>query len=393
MYSFKIDIQTVLFLLFFGNLIIAGMLTFYSGASITHSVNRKYLNGKLLQSLAWLLLALRGSIPDIISAHLGNSILLAGLALEALAMISVERENNRWGYYYAAWVTAFVIIFFGFARQSNEYVYVSSIFAAGIFLSVGILILYKSKRTVLRHSLSVVYLAACGILLVRSINAYLDANYRLMSNEFSQNLTFLLTFFLMIISGSGFLLLLREHMDDLLKVANQELEQLAHFDSLTDLANRRKFREYLTFGILESRRRAEPLTLIMADIDFFKNYNDHYGHTAGDKCLIQVAQSLRRHCKRGTDLIARFGGEEFAIVLLNTDLHHACSVAEAMRKEILGLSILHAGSLVSDYVTMSLGIFSAIPSSDEHDYDWYIIEADRRLYSAKHAGRNQTICG
>ena len=131
----------------------------------------------------------------------------------------------------------------------------------------------------------------------------------------------------------------------------------------------------------------------MADIDFFKNYNDLYGHTAGDNCLVQVAQSLKRHCKRSTDLIARFGGEEFAVVLPNTDLTDACMIAETLRREIFGLSIPHAGSSVSDQVTLSLGVFSAIPNSDEHDYDWYIIEADRRLYDAKHAGRNQSICG
>lgn len=244
----------------------------------------------------------------------------------------------------------------------------------------------------LRYSLSAVFIASCVILLVRSVNAFLDADYQLMSSEFSQNLTFLLTYFLMIISGSGFLLLQRERTDELLMIANQELEQLAHFDSLTDLANRRKFREHLIYGISESRRRAEPLALIMADIDFFKNYNDHYGHTAGDNCLVQVAQCLTRHCKRGTDLIARFGGEEFAIVMLNTDITEACKIAETIRREIVDLSILHAGSAVSEYVTLSLGVFSAIPTSDDHDYDWYIIEADRRLYDAKHAGRNQSIC-
>lgn len=230
------------------------------------------------------------------------------------------------------------------------------------------------------------------IMVFRGINAILNADYRLMSNEFSQHLTFFSTYFLMIISGSGFLLLQREHTDDLLKIANQELEQMAHFDSLTNLANRRKFREHLTYGISESRRRAEPLTLIMTDIDFFKSYNDLYGHIAGDNCLIEVAQSLAQHCKRSTDLISRFGGEEFAIVLLNTNVTEACRIAELIRKEVFDLAIVHEGSTISDSVTLSLGVFSATPTSDEHDYDWFILEADRRLYSAKHAGRNQSVC-
>jgi diguanylate cyclase (GGDEF)-like protein len=125
---------------------------------------------------------------------------------------------------------------------------------------------------------------------------------------------------------------------------------------------------------------------------FFKKYNDHYGHIYGDRCLVQVAQELKRHCQRGTDLIARYGGEEFAIVLINTDISKAGLIAEAIRKGVQDLDIPHAGSDICDCVTLSLGVFSAIPTLDEHDYDWYIIEADRRLYDAKHAGRNQCVC-
>jgi diguanylate cyclase (GGDEF)-like protein len=392
MLPIKIDMPTILLFLFFGNLIIAGMLAVYSSNTIVYSTNRQYLLGKILQSVAWILLALRGYIPDLISAYIGNSLLIAGLALEALALVSVETGSKKFVKYYAVLMLAFLFVFWGFARRPNQYVYVSSFFASVIFISVPLLLSRSSKRSILRYLLGGIFTLSGIILLVRGINAILNADYRLMSNEFSQNLTFFSTYFLMIISGSGFLLLQRERTDDLLKVANQELEQMAHFDSLTNLANRRKFKEHLTYGISESRRRAEPLTLIMADIDFFKSYNDLYGHIAGDNCLIEVAQSLTQHCKRSTDLIARFGGEEFSIVLLNTNVTEACRIAELIRKEVLDLAIAHGGSSISDSVTLSLGVFSATPTSDEHDYDWFILEADRRLYSAKHAGRNQSVC-
>jgi len=392
MISFEIDMTTVLIFLFFGNLVTAGLLAIYSGESISHHAHRQFLAGKLLQSISWLLLAMRGKIPDVLSAHVGNSLLLAGFALEALALISVEKPRKQWETYYAIVVAVFIFVFWGFARQPNEYVYISSTFAAVIFLSVTTFFLRDSKKSTLRYSLSVIYTVSCLILLVRSMNAFLHADYKLMSSEFSQNLTFISTYFLMIISGSNFLLLQRERTDELLRVVNQELDQLAHIDGLTSLANRRKFSENLTYGILESRRRVEPLALIMADIDFFKKYNDHYGHIYGDRCLVQVAQELKRHCQRGTDLIARYGGEEFAIVLINTDITEACRIAEAIRKGVHDLTIPHAGSDVSDCVTLSLGVFSAIPDSDEHDYDWYIIESDRRLYDAKRAGRNQCVC-
>lgn len=392
MTNFTIDITTVLLFLFFGNLVTAGLLSIHANDSIAQRLYRQFLAGKLLQSAAWMLLALRGKIPDVLSAHVGNSLLMAGIAFEALAMISVERQRRHWETYYAITVVVFTFIFWGLAKQPNQYVYVSSAFAAAIFLSVAILVLHDVKRSTLRYVLSLIYTASGLILLVRSINAFLHSDYRLMSNDFSQILTFLSTYFLMIISGSSFLLLLRERTDEMLKFANQELEQLAHIDSLTNLANRRKFREHLTYCIFESRRRAEPLTLIMADIDFFKKYNDHYGHIFGDRCLAQVAQEMKQHCQRNTDLIARYGGEEFAIVLINTDTHEACRIAESIRKGIHNLAIPHENSDISSYVTLSLGIFSSTPLSDEHDYDWFIIEADRRLYDAKYAGRNQSIC-
>jgi diguanylate cyclase (GGDEF)-like protein len=392
MISFEIDMTTVLIFLFLGNLVTAGLLAIYSSESISHHAYRQFLAGKLFQSISWLLLAMRGKIPDVLSAHVGNSLLMAGFALEALALISVEKQKKQWETHFAIVVSVFIFIFWGFARQPNQYVYMSSVFAAVIFLSVMTFFLRDSKKSVLRYSLSIVYTVSCLILLVRGTNAFLHADYKLMTNEFSQNLTFISTYFLMIISGSSFLLLQRERIDELLRGVNQELDQLAHIDGLTSLANRRRFSENLTYGILESRRRAEPLSLIMADIDFFKKYNDHYGHVYGDRCLTQVAQELKQHCRRGTDLIARYGGEEFAIVLINTDITEACRIAEAIGKGVRDLSIPHATSDISDCITLSLGVFSAIPESDEHDYDWYIIEADRRLYNAKHAGRNQCVC-
>lgn len=389
---FEIDMHTVLLFLFFGNLFTAGLLAVYSGKSISFRAYLQFITGKLLQGGAWILLALRGAIPDIISAHVGNSLLLIGFALEALAIISVEKPQRQWEIYYSVIVGVFIAVFFGYARQSNQYVYISSAFAALMFFSVTIFFLRETKKSVLRYSLSAIYAFSCFILLVRGTNAFLDADYKLMTNEFSQTLTFISTFFLMIISGSSFLLLQRERTDQLLQDANQELEHLAHIDSLTSLANRRKFSERLTYSISESRRRAEPLTLMMVDIDFFKKYNDHYGHVDGDRCLVQVAQELKQHCRRGTDLIARYGGEEFAIIMPNTNLDDACVIAEEVRNGVYGLTIPHAGSDISDSVTLSVGVFSAIPKLDEHDYDWYIIEADRRLYEAKHAGRDRCIC-
>ncbi|MAT45228.1 MAG: diguanylate cyclase [Anaerolineaceae bacterium] len=159
-------------------------------------------------------------------------------------------------------------------------------------------------------------------------------------------------------------------------------------DSLTELQNRRSFNEYLRRSILKSRRRAEPLALIMIDIDFFKNYNDFYGHKRGDECLINVASALNRCCRHDTDMVARYGGEEFAIILLNSSIAEALHIAETVRRSVSNLAISHEASKIAKHITLSIGVFSAIPSSDNHNNDWYITESDRRLYNAKQAGRD-----
>ncbi|MFN6538982.1 MAG: diguanylate cyclase domain-containing protein [Nostoc sp. EkiNYC01] len=175
-----------------------------------------------------------------------------------------------------------------------------------------------------------------------------------------------------------------------LQGANQELSRLAMLDGLTQIANRRRFDDYLVMEWQRHQRKRESLTLILIDIDCFKRYNDYYGHQAGDECLIRVALALAQVPQRATDLVARYGGEEFAAILPNTDLKGGLSVAEAMRRAIASLAIPHAQSEVSAYVTLSLGVASLISSADSDSRD-LIAKADEALYKAKHQGRNQSV--
>lgn len=227
---------------------------------------------------------------------------------------------------------------------------------------------------------------------IRAMSASNQPDFILLSKNWIQDATFIMVFIFVVIGGVSYLLFLRDRNEHLLKEANQKLNLLAMNDSLTNLANRRSFNEYLERGIRRCRRSAEPLALIMIDIDYFKKYNDFYGHKGGDECLINVAQELARCCRRGTDMAARYGGEEFAIILLNTSKAEAIHIAEVVREGVNNLAIPHAASNVSKHVTLSLGVFSAIPTSDEHNSAWYITEADRRLYIAKQSGRNRCFC-
>ena len=172
-----------------------------------------------------------------------------------------------------------------------------------------------------------------------------------------------------------------------LEAANQELQRLASIDGLTQLANRRRFDEYLFDEWRRLAREQRPLSLILCDIDYFKLYNDTYGHLAGDFCLQQVAGVLRQSVRRPPDLVARYGGEEFAMILPNTDARGAAFVAETVRQRVRGLRIPHVQSPVSDYVTLSLGVATTIPRLDS-SAQRLIAAADEALYRAKAEGRD-----
>ncbi|MDY7004534.1 MAG: PAS domain S-box protein [Cyanobacteriota bacterium] len=175
-----------------------------------------------------------------------------------------------------------------------------------------------------------------------------------------------------------------------LQNANQELYKLATLDGLTKIANRRSFDEYLEQEWLRLGREKKPLSLIMCDIDFFKKYNDTYGHQQGDECLQQVAKAISKVVKRPTDLVARYGGEEFAIILSNTNLEGAIHLANIVQQEVYKLQIPHRNSPIYKQVTLSLGVSSIIPFP-EATYQSLIAGADRALYQAKEKGRNQVI--
>ncbi|HAX76651.1 MAG TPA: GGDEF domain-containing protein [Cyanobacteria bacterium UBA11372] len=179
-----------------------------------------------------------------------------------------------------------------------------------------------------------------------------------------------------------------EQLNQKLAKANRELQFLAAVDSLTQVANRRKFDEYLNIKWREMAREKAPLSLILCDIDFFKRYNDTYGHQAGDVCLQQVASALIGAAKRPEDLVARYGGEEFAAILPHTDSAGAIHVAEKMRVAVKELEIPHADSAVNRYVTISLGVGSAIPHLESSPEE-LIAAADQALYHAKESGRDR----
>lgn len=169
---------------------------------------------------------------------------------------------------------------------------------------------------------------------------------------------------------------------------NEQLELLARQDFLTGLANRRRFNEAMDIEIRRANRHGEIFSLIMGDIDFFKRYNDYYGHLAGDKCLQMVGETMLKLFRRGDDLPARYGGEEFAVLLPGTADDTALRLAESLRLEIAARAMPHACSDAADCVTLSLGVVTARVIAGRTP-EWFTARADEALYRAKDEGRNR----
>jgi len=184
----------------------------------------------------------------------------------------------------------------------------------------------------------------------------------------------------------------RKKTEEQLLTLQRELQDLSFKDGLTGIANRRRFDTLLEVEWSAARRNQRPLSLIMFDIDFFKQYNDYYGHIHGDDCLKRVAQALKSGAARPRDFLARFGGEEFALVLPETDEKGAEHVALRCREALVAEAIVHATSPVAPVVTVSIGVGSIVPSPED-EFVQFIEEVDKRMYRAKVGGRNALVCG
>jgi len=196
-------------------------------------------------------------------------------------------------------------------------------------------------------------------------------------------------------SRSYLTLLQRDEAYRALRVSQQQLldsnlmlQRLMNSDGLTGLSNRRHFDEYLELEWRRAMREQQQLSLLMIDVDYFKAYNDTFGHLAGDEALRRVAEAIRGSCSRPSDLPARYGGEEFALVLPNTSPGGARLVAEKLRQSVLGLAIEHTAPAAGAYLTVSVGLATQVPAIGSLCRQ-LISAADKGLYQAKNGGRNQ----
>ncbi|MEA4805788.1 diguanylate cyclase [Acetobacterium wieringae] len=175
-----------------------------------------------------------------------------------------------------------------------------------------------------------------------------------------------------------------------LELINHELQRLSLRDPLTELWNRRKYDETIVMEWNRCLRQHRPISLLFIDVDYFKNYNDLYGHVAGDATLIKIGNTLRTALSRPTDMVVRYGGEEFIVLLAETDKEEALSNAHRLLKKVEALAIPHEGSVVKNCITVSIGVATLLP--DHHSRHEDLVKmADEALYQAKSNGRNQVV--
>ncbi|NLF43576.1 MAG: diguanylate cyclase, partial [Bacteroidales bacterium] len=173
-----------------------------------------------------------------------------------------------------------------------------------------------------------------------------------------------------------------------LEKVNRQLQKLSLKDHLTQLWNRRKYDETINSEWNRCLRYQRPIALMLLDIDYFKEYNDFYGHLAGDECLTKIGQTIKNSLSRSTDMAARYGGEEFIVLLPDSGKEEAIKIADMLRLKTESMNIPHEKSSVSNYVTVSIGVTSTVPDGNSSYQDLFNV-ADRALYQAKNAGRNQ----
>ena len=178
----------------------------------------------------------------------------------------------------------------------------------------------------------------------------------------------------------------RIHLE--LKSSRDHLKALSTVDGLTQVANRRKFDEAIEYEWRRSCRHQHPISLLMMDIDFFKTYNDHYGHLAGDECLKTIAREISTVVRRPADLFARYGGEEFVFLLPDIESRGAAFIAQKVQETIKRVNVSHAYSTVAGYITLSIGVATRVPQEGQSHND-LINAADKMLYLAKQNGRNR----
>lgn len=302
--------------------------------------------------------------PDIFQ----DKIVLVGMTAPGFDPISIPFEANK----SASGIHLHAAILHSFLQQNLLRPPTKQGWIIGLLLW-GVGLRYGLARLGQRAQLGVIFASFCGWLMLAGLALKI-------------NLLLPIVLPTVILAMTGCSLLLFNNIQ--LNQTNHQLRDKATTDSMTQLRNRSFFNDYSAYIWRDCIPSQRPLALILCDVDYFKRYNDHYGHLAGDRCLQEVANSLKGAVYRSSDLVARYGGEEFVVLLPNTTLDDACAVAERIQAQLALRALPHNGSSIKSQVTLSLGVACTMPTRT-NSLKTLIEQADQALYQAKAAGRDR----
>jgi|GEM_PF-2904105 len=367
--------------------------------------------GLFFQFLGWTLLGTTKAFPELISiAPIATSIIVLSLAFyyQALVKFKGVKLNTNWTYY-AVLLNFGGLLYFDFVHFNVNFRVVVTAFFSFIFVAaMSCLLLSKrfnsSEKIPTSHKMMGYIFAVCAaVLIARIVYFSVFPTHDAFALNMMQSVSYVMFHVVISFTAFGFLLMCSERYLELqretenrvmqrtqeLEIANQKLAKLSFTDGLTGVANRRHFDEVLDFEWKNAQRQNQIIALGLLDVDWFKKYNDCYGHQMGDECLKEVAKVLTENVSRSGDLVARYGGEEFVFVLPATDGDMALRMAQKICRVFEKLGLPHKLSDF-DFVSVSIGVAAIIPTNNMKPQD-LIQMADEALYLAKKQGRNRAI--
>jgi diguanylate cyclase (GGDEF)-like protein len=378
-----IDIRTFMLVLGIGNICFAGLLAGYARSGPVPTAVRTWQWARLVQGLAHLLNWLRPDLPVVWLAVAANCALIAGIMLEAAAFSMFFKVRHWQRILWPAAVLALVMLNgarFADVPPAWLGIIVSLTFATVSASMAWSVLRAQDPNRALHRIIGISNLIFSLAMLLRAAFGVMDSTMTPFTPAAAQGFTFLCGYVVMMINGFGFLLLCKAADD-------RKMERLAKVDSLTGVANRRAFFELTAAARGLASRQRHPISLMMLDIDFFKELNDRYGHAVGDAALCVFAEAVQNEL-REPDVLGRLGGEEFGVLLPGTDLGGALQAAERVRLAVRTARLPACAADTS--LTVSIGV--VVLEGDE-DITAALARADRGMYAAKSEGRDRVVVG
>ena len=376
-----LDVRTLFVVMIVTCLLLAASMTAAVGMQFRDGVG-KWAGSLLLQALMFILLMLRGVFAESITTVLPGAMVMVSLSLQGAAILEFHQKSmSIW--WHAIPAGLILVLFALMLDNLPARIIVSGVMLGTAMLSLGLMLqrLHTGSGRPARWFVIAGFIVGAFDLYARAAVAIIEpgAIRVVMQPSLFQGINFLIAFAVILITSVGFLLLQKER-------AEESAQKLAVTDPLTGTFNRRTFLELTDKEISRAQRAGTAVSLAMLDLDYFKRVNDEHGHPAGDEVLKRTVAILQGSLRR-EDLLVRYGGEEFCILLPNVALDHATLTAERARDAIQHASFQHKGRIIP--ITISLGVASMLPKGDTTAM--LIARADEALYSAKRAGRNRVV--